>query len=180
MWPTAGMTYASIDAQQAWDNPSCAIVVSRQGTGPGPFCQSGAVGHHTETKLSAITDGTSNTYLIGEKYLFPSYYDSVTNPVAGGGWGENQSIYTGFEWDNERRAYQPVVDGNGNTSDTQPSQDTPGLDSNRSLYGFGSAHSGGLNMAMCDGSVHFLSYDIDPTTHRNLAVRNDGETAVLP
>ena len=36
-----------------------------------------------------------------------------------------------------------------------------------------------MNMAMCDGSVQTLSYDIDPTAHRNLAVRNDGETTTL-
>ena len=52
-----------------------ALVTSRSGTGPGPYCQSGAIGHHTETKLSKITDGISNTYLIGEKYIMPAYYE---------------------------------------------------------------------------------------------------------
>ena len=49
----------------------------------------------------------------------------------------------------------------------------------RNDLAFGSAHSGSMNMAMCDGSVQTLSYEIDPTTHRYLAVRNDGETATL-
>ncbi len=30
-------------------------------------------------------------------------------------------------------------------------------------------------MAMCDGSVQTISYDIDPQTHRYLANRFDGE-----
>lgn len=178
MWPPGGMTYTQIDADQKWNDTSCTPIVSRSGTAPGPYCQSGAVGHHSEIKISQISDGASNTYLIGEKYLFPPYYE--TSVAAGGGYGDNQSVFAGYEWDNTRRAYQPLVDGNNNTNDTQPSQDTPGLDNNKSLYAFGSAHAGGLNMAMCDGSVQFVSYDIDPTTHRYLAVRNDGETASLP
>jgi prepilin-type processing-associated H-X9-DG protein len=29
---------------------------------------------------------------------------------------------------------------------------------------FGSAHPTGLNVMMCDGSLHFTTYDIDPAT----------------
>jgi hypothetical protein len=32
-------------------------------------------------------------------------------------------------------------------------------------------------MSFCDGSVHFISYDIDPTAHRWLANRMDGNNA---
>jgi hypothetical protein len=35
-------------------------------------------------------------------------------------------------------------------------------------------------MGMCDGSVHGISYDIDPETHRRLANRKDGETVTIP
>jgi hypothetical protein len=31
-------------------------------------------------------------------------------------------------------------------------------------------------MVSCDGSVHSITYDIDPATHRALAHRFDGET----
>ena len=54
----------------------------------------------------------------------------------------------------------------------QPQQDRPGYNN---YAAFGSAHSGGLNMAFCDGSVQTVSYDVDPWVHRNLANRMDGE-----
>ena len=58
----------------------------------------------------------------------------------------------------------------------QPLQDTLGVE-NRTA--FGSAHSGAFNMAMCDGSVHTISYDIDYKTHRWLSNRHDGNVASL-
>ena len=43
-------------------------------------------------------------------------------------------------------------------------------------YSFGSAHSGGLNMATCDGAVRSVSYLIDTEVHRRLGNRCDGLT----
>jgi prepilin-type processing-associated H-X9-DG protein len=45
---------------------------------------------------------------------------------------------------------------------------------------FGSPHSGGMNMAFCDGSIHTISFDIDWQVHRNLGDRNDGNPVTLP
>src|SRR5262249_29139676 len=122
-----------------------------------------------------VSDGTAKTYLLGEKFLSPKYYENAV--ALGGGYGDNQSAYTGMEWDNERVAWQPLSPGA--KEDYTPRQDVDGGD-NPNLYAFGSPHPGGMNMAMCDGSVQFISYDIDPDTHRYLAVRNDGNSANLP
>ena len=43
---------------------------------------------------------------------------------------------------------------------------------------YGSFHPGGANFAYADGSVHFLSDDIDPLLYVVLASRNGDE--VLP
>jgi prepilin-type N-terminal cleavage/methylation domain-containing protein/prepilin-type processing-associated H-X9-DG protein len=104
--------------------------------------------------LAQITDGASNTYLIGEKYLEPSTYTD------GSDGGDNENMYMGDDGDISRwgGASFPVA------------QDTPGYFASTS---FGSAHAGGFNMAMCDGSVTTINYSIDPETHRRLASRND-------
>jgi len=103
--------------------------------------------------LGKITDGTSSTYLLGEKQMDADHYFDGQEGT------DNNPVYAGMDWDFHR------------WSCTGPYQDTPGLED---PYSFGSAHANGLNMAFCDGSVHTISYTIDHETHRRLCCRNDG------
>ena len=48
-----------------------------------------------------------------------------------------------------------------------------------SLFHFWSLHSGGANFLMCDGSVHFYSYSIDPTLIPAMATRAGQEIISL-
>ena len=121
----------------------------------------GVVGLHVQVKLFAITDGTSNTYMVGEKNLNPDYYST------GGSLGDNQAWDVGWTADNVRIV---GIIKNPPPPDCQPVQDTPGYDS---AINFGSAHASGFGMAFCDGSVAFLSYSIDPEVHRRLGNRED-------
>ncbi|MEO2048753.1 MAG: DUF1559 domain-containing protein [Pirellulales bacterium] len=120
----------------------------------------GVCNMHLEIRLAQITDGTSNTYLIGEKYLRPESYDGVGeigSPTYD--TGDNETLFTGFNRDFQR------------STRFAPLQDRPGP---VLPYSFGSAHPSAFNMSMCDGSVKSISYDIDLETHRLLGVRDDG------
>jgi prepilin-type processing-associated H-X9-DG protein len=169
------LSYAAADTG-TWTDTSKYTETTRQAVRDGyQFCQTGISYYRSEIKFSQITDGTSSTYLVGEKYLFPDGYEG-TSVLSDPGftYGENQSMYSGYEWDNHRVAFWPGVSLLTSEEFYQPRQDTPGY---MSYAAFGSAHPGGLNMAFCDGSVQTLSYDVDPSAHRWLANRFDGQIA---
>ena len=150
-------------------------------------CQSGISYLRSEVKNSMIVDGTSSTYLVGEKYISTDNYEpSDVTFSSGFGLDDNQGIYAGYDWDMTRVAYEssgtefPPSGGTLVPSAPDaylPRQDTPGT-GNTAYAAFGSSHTGGLNMSFCDGSVRTVSYDIDGKVHRNQANRFDGEVVV--
>jgi prepilin-type N-terminal cleavage/methylation domain-containing protein len=117
----------------------------------------------SEVKMAEITDGTSCTYLIGEKYMnSDAYLLSGT-----GDFGDDEGYLTGYSADSHRGtgAKESIA------AQTVPMQDTPGY---MHYWAFGSAHAGSFHMAMCDGSVHAISYQINALIHDQLGGRNDG------
>lgn len=109
-------------------------------------------------KLKDITDGLSNTFMVGEKYLSPKNY------LNGADAADNENLYVGFDNDNSRST---------NASYHPPRQDTKLL---ANIQVFGSAHPGGFNMVMCDGSVRVIQYSVDQNSFRYLGNRFDGQT----
>ncbi len=112
-------------------------------------------------KVADVTDGTSNTYLVGEKYAGPDWYTTGQNG------GDNEGALVGDDWDISRWTGMTGI-----SSPLPPMPDTPGV----SGINFGSAHANGFQMALCDGSVHVINYSIDPEVHRRLGNRKDGLT----
>jgi prepilin-type N-terminal cleavage/methylation domain-containing protein len=92
----------------------------------------------SNVRFSDVTRGLSSTFLLGERYLNPNDY------FTGNDAGDNEAMYVGCDNDNSR------------SSGAIPLQDTPGIGGTE---GFGSAHVEGLNMLLCDGSVHFFNYN---------------------
>ena len=134
------------------------------------FCPTGHTGvvfQRSTISFNQITDGTAYTYLYGEKNLRVEAYTGDEYAS-----NDDQSMYNGFDRDNVRSTYIFIAP-NGIVTGHPPVPDTPGGDF---TWQFGGAHSGGWMSVFCDGSVHFLSYDMDPVNHRRLGNRQDGET----
>jgi prepilin-type N-terminal cleavage/methylation domain-containing protein/prepilin-type processing-associated H-X9-DG protein len=103
--------------------------------------------------MADVKDGTSQTYMLGEKYLQADYYFTGMCPA------DNEGMYCGYDNDNHRSSLYA------------PRQDMPGVNNQ---VGFGSAHANGLNMSFCDGSVQLINYAIVLDVHRRLGNRYDG------
>jgi prepilin-type processing-associated H-X9-DG protein len=103
-------------------------------------------------RFGQITDGLSNTLLVGEKHV---------PPYALGQWPVDCGIYDG---------HNPLC----NTRGAGPLYPVA-VSKLDSAWKFGSAHPGLCQFVFCDGSVHALVNTIDPAVLGLLAQRNDGQ-----
>ena len=135
---------------------------------PSEDTQTGVCFLGAEIRLVEVADGTSNTMLVGEKYMEPDKYESGTDP------GDNQCMYSGWDWDVNRWGGGSRVNPSINAElFAIPSPDRLGLEN----YGtWGSAHPASYQAVFCDGSVMNLSYDVDPAVLANLCNRFDGQS----
>jgi prepilin-type N-terminal cleavage/methylation domain-containing protein/prepilin-type processing-associated H-X9-DG protein len=111
-------------------NGTDGVVVRR----PGQFPNRGQ-----SVRLAIITDGTSNTLLVGEKRLRPELLGRAQAH-------DDQGFTSG--WDRDE-----VCWGNVPPEPDRRLQD--------GFYQFGSAHPSGFNAVFCDGSVRIIRYNID-------------------
>ena len=114
----------------------------------------GVIFQRSKVTISQILDGTSHTYLIGEKFLESNHYRSGKPSY------DDQSFYIGYDRDNLISAFDPPLRD-------APLGDLP--------FRFGSAHASTFQVVFCDGSVHAISYNIERNVHRFLGSRDGGE-----
>ncbi len=126
-----------------------------KGTGWVNQAYNGVMISASEITIGEIRDGTSNTYLVGEKNKNPDRYEISC-------CCDDSGVFSGADPDNSRATTLP------------PTQDRCGYVPRQQ---FGSAHAGTLGFVMCDGSVQRISYSIDPEAHKHLGNRADGEVA---
>ena len=135
------------------------------------FLAPGALGWNY-TKLSDITDGTSNTIAIGEdvgRYDgMNSLYDDPIVP------GSKRSHWRWAEPDNAFGvSFTPNFHRNPWGGPATCRWIDMNCGPNDELFSF---HIGGCHILMCDGAVRFISDHLDYRTLRGLVTRDGGET----
>ncbi|MEW4564388.1 DUF1559 domain-containing protein [Bremerella sp. JC770] len=124
----------------------------------------GIFNYNNQVRFRDVTDGTSNTFLIGEKGIAGSTKDTPSwlgTPKSPGNTIPASCVVSMVNF--------PL---------------NPGIsDPNTERFAFSSFHPGGALFAYVDGSVHFISetisYDTDPSAlgaYQKLGDRRDGQT----
>ena len=120
------------------------------------------------TSFKKITDGTSKTLVIGEKYVRTDLY-------AGGGPSDDHGWSEGWDTDTIRSTcFQPYRDSDGFEFQSLAEEDIFGRE--KDVVYFGSSHSGGFHGVFADGSIQTLAFDIDVALFNALATRAGAET----
>ena len=128
-------------------------------------------GQGAKKTIMSATDGSSNSILYAEKCLPPTRH--------GSDGGDNER-WNNAGWDEcvVRFHFPPK-------SDTDPSikltgsPGNPADGSNVWRRYFGSSHTGGMNAVLGDGSVRFISFNVNPLSFMRACVIDDGQPSSL-
>jgi hypothetical protein len=153
-------SFDSLASGDAWRKMSTAEKVLSDPDDMGiPDTQDGISFRMSRLRIVAVSDGLSNTYLLGEKSVGAGAYD------LGSDEGDSRPMMVGYSNDNVRWGFEA------------PQQDTL-----RISYpaAFGSGHRAGWNVAYTDGAVRTVSFDIDADLHRALSTRDGGSQGESP
>lgn len=153
--------------------PTYAMVASGWNMWQDTSLFTGIVYGRQTVKISQVADGTSKTFLLGEKRMNPDLYDG---PI-GNTWdpGDNECFQNGLNIDNCRTTFVLSMD-ESDLSDLQFGPDQAGL-ANVHTH-FGSAHPGICQFAFVDGSVRAIDYSISKRAFRYYGNRQDGEPSI--
>jgi len=138
--------------------------------------------------IPGITDGTTNTLLLAEKFVATTHYATANE------WGDNESWAGGNSWVKTRNAaHQPRQDQPASTATQE--QPVPNAAANAGKCGpwgigtpangggyydyWGSPHPSGFQAAMSDWSGRTIRCEIPLATLQFLAHRSDGQVVTL-
>jgi prepilin-type processing-associated H-X9-DG protein len=129
------------------------------------------------TRVWDVTDGSSNTFLFGERSHRDKEFDSVSWRFS----AEYSTLRSWGKWANycypSHYLLSTAVPMN---YQTPPWPSTVEANVQDRICAFGSGHPGGANFAFVDGSVHFLSDQIALSTLLALSTRAGGEAVDVP
>ncbi len=146
----------------------------------------GQGGKDVPVRLAMVTDGTSNTLLLGEKWLRPERYIQ-------GDWTDDQNFASALDQDSMRLGdVVPIRDTKANPATgiqvadgvnnpccnwwRDPPSTSPSM---RIASYFGGAHPGGMNTLMGDGSCRSISWNVSQIVFSSICNKGEGNTVTL-
>lgn len=168
------------------------------------FCQ-GIFGQNTKVRFRDLKDGSSNVIFVGERKMGRTcgmFVDTVTVSAGGstlaGHAGNFCSVWAGIDADTDFAMIVGSVSPGTPVKATYPGQNPnnmPGITikinaktdgatnsvgtalvQDDTTFGFNSYHTGGAHFLIGDGTVKFITENIDETTYQSIAIRSDGAT----
>ncbi len=167
-------TYAGIAG--ASNDPAGRLVSSTNGI----YSRSGILFNRSRVRIGEITDGTSNVMIVGEQSDYLVETATGQRRIAIHSWPHSMWMGT--------------ADPNDRSFNTATVRYTPGYkqaEGGHNFYGctttgvcgnmgnnnpIQSAHTGGAQILLSDGTVRFISANINLLTFLNMATRDDGQT----
>jgi prepilin-type N-terminal cleavage/methylation domain-containing protein/prepilin-type processing-associated H-X9-DG protein len=133
---------------------------------------------NSRVRIGGITDGTSNTFMYGERYHKDKNFDRMyTNfPIIG---------WSGWAWCDQGNAIGDFLVGAAQPINWLIPDSATGANSSANpwvqqrLSTMGSGHPGGANVTMADGSVRFVRDSVPVATLQAFCTRAGGEIANL-
>ena len=135
------------------------------------FFSNGVLHHNSRTRFRDITDGTSNTFLVGET----RYQQLASGHSANVFMSWSSSDCLGSTWGRPGVCASAVDPINSAKTGGRPMDPARDVTLDVFTRTFGSHHVGGCHFTFCDGSVRFVSENINVGTYRLAAQRADGQ-----
>jgi len=153
----------------------------------GPVSRGGIFFHNSRIRMRDVTDGSSNTMLIGEQSgvarqgtdlnydvrttngLWMGHYQHPTDIDGDGSYGDRYNC-----WGLTTIHHQVPIGLRTLVASQAGTPRTAGSTREQCNTPLLSAHTGGVHILLGDGSVRFLSESVQMQTARNLANRDDG------
>lgn len=168
----AASSYRACAGSDSWSDDDSTIVSPPAPAGAKALEQNGLNGVFygvSRTKIADVRDGMSNTILVGESYT-DTYskdgqqmdYWNIGSPQTGG-WNPGGTGGTEYS------------EGLGSTGPKMNSRLDPTMPGEIMEISFGSYHVGGAHFCLGDGTVRFISENIDIRVYQGLGTRSGKE-----
>lgn len=166
-----GQTHRYIGVSGAYPDPAGrASVCNAAGSYGSAYCNNGIVVPNMKVGMKDITDGSSNTILVAEQSGWVNKTD-ISNNYYGGWSGAGPAAPPGdTHWGAGNTAIRYPINYNFNSGAAPAGANTPYV-GNTIINSF---HTGGTHALLADGSVRFLSENMNFTLLSSIACKDDG------